>query len=100
LRLHPNDFTNRVFKSISKNIINKYSSENLNLKLNFTFCLSLKQRLWFTNSGLLDAEEDIFRDIAILADDTLEDLHNAIFNSFFDGMEVASILVTKLGIKR
>jgi hypothetical protein len=27
----------------------------------------------------------------ILADDTLEDLHNAIFNSFgFDGMEVAS----------
>jgi hypothetical protein len=33
----------------------------------------------------------IFRDIAILADDTLEDLHNAIFNSFgFDGMEVAS----------
>jgi hypothetical protein len=39
---------------------------------------------------ILDAEEDIFRDIAI-ADDTLEDLHNAIFNSFgFDGMEVAS----------
>jgi hypothetical protein len=38
---------------------------------------------------ILDAEEDIFRDIAILADDTLEDLHNAIFNSF-DGMEVAS----------
>jgi hypothetical protein len=35
---------------------------------------------------ILDAE-DIFRDIAILADDTLEDLHNAIFNSFgFDGM--------------
>ena len=40
---------------------------------------------------ILDAEEDIFRDIAILANDTLEDLHNAIFNSFgFDGMEVAS----------
>ena len=40
---------------------------------------------------ILDAEEDIFRDIAILSDDTLEDLHNAIFNSFgFDGMEVAS----------
>jgi hypothetical protein len=38
----------------------------------------------------LDAEEDIFRDIAILADDTLEDLHNAIFNFGFDGMEVAS----------
>lgn len=40
---------------------------------------------------ILDAEEDVFRDIAILKDDTLEDLHNAIFNSFgFDGMEVAS----------
>ena len=40
---------------------------------------------------ILDAEEDIFRDIAILAEDTLEDLHNAIFNYFgFDGMEVAS----------
>lgn len=40
---------------------------------------------------ILDAEEDIFRDIAILEEDTLEDLHNAIFNSFgFDGSEVAS----------
>lgn len=28
---------------------------------------------------ILDAEEDIFRDIAIRSDDTLEDLHNAIF---------------------
>jgi len=40
---------------------------------------------------ILDAEEDVFRDIAILAEDTLEDFHNAIFNSFgFDGLEVAS----------
>ncbi len=40
---------------------------------------------------ILDAEEDVFRDIAILETDTLEDFHNAIFNSFgFDGMEVAS----------
>lgn len=40
---------------------------------------------------ILDAEEDVFRDIAIQETDTLEDLHNAIFNSFgFDGMEVAS----------
>jgi hypothetical protein len=40
---------------------------------------------------ILDAEEDIFRDIEILSEATLEDLHNAIFNSFgFDGMEVAS----------
>lgn len=40
---------------------------------------------------ILDAEEDIFRDIAIMKDDTLEDLHNAIVNAFgFDGMEIAS----------
>lgn len=40
---------------------------------------------------ILDAEEDVFRDIAILQDDTLEDLHNAIFNSFgFDGTEIGS----------
>ena len=40
---------------------------------------------------ILDAEEDVFRDIAILEDDTLEDLHNAIVNSFgFDGLEIAS----------
>ncbi len=41
--------------------------------------------------AILDAEEDIFRDIAIREEDTLEDFHNAIFNAFgFDGMEVAS----------
>lgn len=40
---------------------------------------------------ILDAEEDVFRDIAIHDDDTLEDLHNAIVNAFgFDGMEIAS----------
>jgi hypothetical protein len=40
---------------------------------------------------ILDAEEDVFRDIAILESDTLEDLHNAIVNAFgFDGLEVAS----------
>ena len=40
---------------------------------------------------ILDAEEDVFRDIAIQEEDTLEDLHNAIVNAFgFDGMEVAS----------
>jgi hypothetical protein len=40
---------------------------------------------------ILDAEEDIFRDIAILSEDTLEDFHNAIVNAFgFDGLEVAS----------
>jgi hypothetical protein len=41
--------------------------------------------------AILDAEEDVFRDIAIHKEDTLEDLHNAIVNAFgFDGMEVAS----------
>ncbi|MCZ8090810.1 hypothetical protein [Flavobacterium sp.] len=41
--------------------------------------------------AILDAEEDVFRDIAINEDDTLEDLHNSIVNAFgFDGMEVAS----------
>lgn len=40
---------------------------------------------------ILDTEEDIFRDIAILETDTLEDLHNVISNAFgFDGSEMAS----------
>lgn len=40
---------------------------------------------------ILDSEEDIFRDIAILEQDTLEDFHNAIVNGFgFDGLEIAS----------
>lgn len=40
---------------------------------------------------ILDTEEDIFRDIAILNTDTLEDLHNTINNAFgFDGTEMAS----------
>ena len=40
---------------------------------------------------ILDTEEDVFRDIAIASDDSLEDLHNAIVNAFgFDGSELAS----------
>lgn len=40
---------------------------------------------------ILDAEDDVFRDIAILDDSTLEDLHNSIVNAFgFDGLEIAS----------
>lgn len=40
---------------------------------------------------ILDTETDVLRDIAIRDTDTLEDLHNAIFNSFgFDGMEGGS----------
>jgi hypothetical protein len=61
-------------------------------KLNFTFDASTKTEIMvYKFRVILDAEEDIFRDIAIRSDDTLEDLHNAIFNAFgFDGMEVAS----------
>ncbi len=41
--------------------------------------------------AILDAEEDIFRDIAISDDNTLEDLHNALVNAFgFDGSEGGS----------
>lgn len=40
---------------------------------------------------ILDAEEDVFRDIAIQENESLEDLHNAIVNAFgFDGLEIAS----------
>lgn len=41
--------------------------------------------------AILDAEDDIFRDIAILDSATLEDFHNVLVNAFgFDGTEVAS----------
>jgi hypothetical protein len=41
--------------------------------------------------AILDAEEDVFRDIAIDENDTLEDLHNTIVNAFgFDGTELGS----------
>ncbi|WP_422081210.1 IS1096 element passenger TnpR family protein [Ulvibacterium sp.] len=40
---------------------------------------------------ILDAEEDIFRDLEISAENTLEDFHNAITQSFgFLGSEMAS----------
>jgi hypothetical protein len=56
-------------------------------KIKFYLCSLIKTKIMvYKFRVILDAEEDIFRDIAILADDTLEDLHNAIFNSFgFDG---------------
>jgi len=44
---------------------------------------------------ILDIEEDIFRDIAINFNDTLEDLHNAATNAFgFDGTEMAAFYLT------
>lgn len=43
---------------------------------------------------ILDAEEDVLRDIAIKDSDTLEDLHNTIINAFgFDGMEGGSFFL-------
>ncbi|TXD84958.1 plasmid pRiA4b ORF-3 family protein [Subsaximicrobium wynnwilliamsii] len=42
-----------------------------------------------------EAEDDVFRDIEIRETDTLEDLHNAITQSFgFDGIEMASFYVS------
>lgn len=44
---------------------------------------------------ILDAEEDVFRDIEILSTSTLEDFHNTIFQSFgFDGNEMASFYIS------
>lgn len=41
--------------------------------------------------AILDAEDDVFRDIAISDENTLEDLHNVLVNAFgFDGSEMAS----------
>lgn len=44
---------------------------------------------------ILDAEDDVFRDIEIMAENTLEDLHNTILQSFgFDGSEMASFYIS------
>lgn len=45
--------------------------------------------------AILDTEEDVFRDLEIRSTDTLEDLHNAINQSFgFDGAEVAAFYLS------
>ncbi|MBP2830591.1 hypothetical protein J8281_00210 [Aquimarina sp. U1-2] len=44
---------------------------------------------------ILDIEEDVFRDIEIEQDSTLEQLHNVITQSFgFDGTEMASFYIS------
>ncbi len=44
---------------------------------------------------ILDTKEDVFRDIAIGYNGTLENLHNAITNAFgFDGTEMAAFYLT------
>lgn len=42
-----------------------------------------------------DTEDDVFRDLEIRETDTLEDLHNSIFQAFgFDGIEMASFYIS------
>ncbi len=49
----------------------------------------------FKFRAILDVEEDIFRDIAIEADATFEDLHNTFIQAFgFEGGEMASFYVS------
>jgi len=44
---------------------------------------------------ILDTEEDVFRDLEIAQTDTLEDLHNAVNQSFgFDGTEMGSFYLS------
>ena len=44
---------------------------------------------------ILDAEDDVFRDIELLEESTLEDFHNSIINAFgFDGSEMASFYIS------
>tara|TARA_R110001632_G_scaffold126424_2_gene239965 strand:- start:3742 stop:4251 length:510 start_codon:yes stop_codon:yes gene_type:complete len=44
---------------------------------------------------ILDTEEDVFRDLEILKTATLEDLHNAVNQSFgFDGAEIGSFYLS------
>jgi len=47
---------------------------------------------------ILDAKEDVFRDIEINEESTLEELHNAIIQAFgFEGQEMASFYVSNEG---
>jgi len=44
---------------------------------------------------ILDTKEDVFRDIELLEESTLEDFHNTIINAFgFDGNEMASFYIS------
>ena len=44
---------------------------------------------------ILDAEDDVFRDLEIEANSTMEDFHNAVAQSFgFDGSEMASFYMS------
>ena len=44
---------------------------------------------------ILDSEEDVFRDIELLEESTLEDFHNSIINAFgFDGNEMAAFYLS------
>lgn len=58
----------------------------------FTFAfLKISEDMIYKLRVILDAEEDIFRDIAVESEASLEDLHDAINNAFgFDGTEVGA----------
>jgi hypothetical protein len=44
---------------------------------------------------ILDTKEDVFRDIELMEESTLEDFHNTIINAFgFDGNEMASFYLS------
>jgi len=44
---------------------------------------------------ILDTQDDVFRDIEILEESTLEDFHNSIVNAFgFDGNEMAAFYIS------
>lgn len=44
---------------------------------------------------ILDTQDDVFRDIEILEESTLEDFHNTIVNAFgFDGNEMAAFYIS------
>lgn len=44
---------------------------------------------------ILDAQDDVFRDIEMLEESTLEDFHNSIVNAFgFDGDEMAAFYIS------
>lgn len=61
------------------------------MKLNGNFAGQIKAIMTYKIRVILDAEDNVIRDIAIRKTDTLEDLHNAVTNAFgFDGSEMAS----------
>lgn len=67
----------------------------VNLDLYSNFAMFIKIKMVYKIRIILDVEENVIRDIAILKTNTLEDLHNAITNAFgFNGSEMASFYLS------